>query len=97
MQSSDFSIRSRLRFEFNQSHCDYYTEIDAVILHGLDSKEEYTYVDTKYSVDCLNKGFKTQITIEDVRDEIANGEQGSSNIMMLPVRIFFRYSFGLSY
>ena len=29
-----FSISSLIRLEFNQSHLDYYTELDAVILYG---------------------------------------------------------------
>ena len=32
----------RLRIEFNQTHLEYYTELDAVILYGLESEDEYT-------------------------------------------------------
>ncbi len=80
-------ICRRLRLEFNQNHCDYYTEIDAVYLHGLDSKEEYSYDDEEDSVESLNKNFEKQITIKNFRNEITEVEHDSYNILMLPVRI----------
>ena len=86
-------IRRRLRLEFNQNRCDYYTEIDAVYLHGLDSKEEYSYDDDREdAVDSLNSIFEKQITVKNFRDEITNVEQDSWNILMLPVRIIMRYN-----
>ena len=35
-----FSIFSLIRLEFNQSHLDYYTELDAVILYGTKASNE---------------------------------------------------------
>lgn len=74
-----------LRLEFNQNHCDYYTEIDAVYLHGLDSKEEYNTVDKRDPVDNLSKMFGKQTTVKNSPNRIKNVDQASWNIMMLPV------------
>ena len=84
-----FCICRRVRLEFNQNHCEYYTEIDAVYLHGLDSKEEYNHGDeTEDSVDKLNKIFARQIRVKSIQDETANFKQDSWNILMLPVRSY---------
>ncbi|CAB4020113.1 F-box LRR-repeat 4 [Paramuricea clavata] len=81
-------ICRRLRLEFNQNRCDYYTEIDAAYLHGLDSKEEYSYDDDREdAVDNLNNIFKKQITVKNFHDEITNVEQDSWNILMLPIEV----------
>lgn len=74
--------------EFNQNHCEYYTEIDAVYLHGLDSEEEYNCDEREDSVDRLNNIFAKQITVKSIQDETRNFKQDSWNILMLPVRSY---------
>ncbi|XP_028415668.1 F-box/LRR-repeat protein 4-like [Dendronephthya gigantea] len=74
----------RLRLEFNQNHVDYYTELDAVYLHGVDSKEEY--FDNEDSVKNLSDIFRGKIALNSVHDEV-HGEQVALNILMLPIEV----------
>lgn len=85
-------IRRRLRLEFNQNHVDYYTELDAVYLHGIESEEEY--FGREDSVNSLSDIFGEKIALNSIHDGV-HDKQEALNILMLPVRTYSNYAIDL--
>ncbi|XP_046846499.1 F-box/LRR-repeat protein 4-like [Xenia sp. Carnegie-2017] len=80
----------RLRLEFNQEHCDYFTEIDAVYLHGVESEIEYNYSEEKEdSIVSMTEAFHQRMSMNsNLNNENSYVRNDSVNISMLPIEVF---------
>ena len=86
-EDDDFIDNRRLRLEFNQEHCDYSTEIDAVYLHGVESEIEYNYSEEKEdSIVSITEAFHQRMSMNsNLNNENSYVRNDSVNISMLPV------------
>lgn len=86
-EDDDFIDNRRLRLEFNQEHCDYFTEIDAVYLHGVESEIEYNYSEEKEdSIVSITEAFHQRMSMNsNLNNENSYVRNDSVNISMLPV------------
>ena len=88
------SFFRQLRLEFNQTHLGYYTELDAVLLHGLDSEDEYNEFISRNKtedvavIDDLSNCFSEKIMLNhNKKDLFLKDKEVSFHILFLPVSI----------
>ena len=94
-----FSIFSLIRLEFNQSHLDYYTELDAVILYGKPARNE-TNKESKPSAAAnksevsLTANLFRQLSLSDKKSEGQEDLENNGYFDILPVGHLRRVGFG---
>ena len=95
-----FSIFSLIRLEFNQSHLDYYTELDAVILYGKRASNE-TYEESKPSAAAnksevsLTANLFRQLSLSDKKTEGQEELENNGYFDILPVGHLLGLVFGV--
>ena len=93
-----FSIFSLIRLEFNQSHLDYYTELDAVILYGKPASSE-AYEKLKPSAATnkpevsLTANLFRQLSLSDKKTEGQEDLENNGYFEILPVGHLHRVGF----
>jgi len=93
------ALFSLIRLEFNQSHLDYYTELDAVILYGRPASNEAheqlkpTAAANKSEVSLTANLFR-QLSLSDKKTEAQEDLELNGYFDILPVSFLLRVGFG---